>query len=59
MDAKKLDLKEVANESAQTDRIVARLAGELDDKAVQLWGEEFAASGGGKPPPTPRPSARS
>jgi hypothetical protein len=58
MDSKKLDLKQVATDAAQTERIVARLAGEVDDKTVQLWGEEFAASGGGKTPPTPDPAAR-
>ena len=51
MDGKHLDLKQVAADTTQTDRIVARLAGEMDDKAVRLWGEEFAASGGGKTPP--------
>ena len=58
MDPKKLDLKQVANDTAQTDRIVARLAGEVDDKTVQLWGEEFAASGGGKTPPGGGPATR-
>lgn len=52
---RKLNLKPAADDDAQTDRIVARLQGELDDKTVKLWGEEFAASGGGKPPP-PQPS---
>ena len=58
IDPKKLNLKPAADEVAQTDRIVARLEGKLDDKTVKLWGEEFAASGGNKPPPPPpQPSA--
>ena len=56
MDRPPIDLRQIAEQPAETARVEARLAGELDETTAPLWGAEFAASGGGKTP-TPPPSA--
>jgi hypothetical protein len=53
MDRPLIDLRKIAEEPVETARVEARLAGELDENAVPLWGPEFSASGGGKTPTPP------
>jgi hypothetical protein len=53
MDRTEIDLRRIATEPAETARVEARLAGELDESAAPLWAPEFAASGGGKTPTPP------
>lgn len=53
MDRSPIDLHKIAAEPAETARVEARLAGELDESAAPMWGQEFAASGGGKTPTPP------
>lgn len=51
MDRPEIDLRKIAAEPVETARVEARLAGELDESATPLWGQEFSASGGKTPQP--------
>ena len=53
MDRPPIDLRQIAEQPAETARVEARLAGELDETTAPLWGAEFSASGGGKTPTPP------